>query len=514
VIRLSKTRSGEKKVLVIGLDGANLDLIKLWSREGKLPAFKKLLQGGSYGYLESVSPTLTIPAWNCLASGKNSGKIGCFSFVQKAHRSYDFRLYSSLVKKETCIWDSLSDCGKENFVLNAPNVQSAYKINGYIVAGCLCTSEEKLTYPRSLLKELQNLKYEKDIDDPNILLTLNDSDLSKKYKEITEKQCKVLFHFIEKDWDFGFFVLNELDRIQHRFWNQKNLLLSHYQNIDRKLNEILIKLERKDEKINIIIVSDHGFTFNNKSFFVNEWLAKQGYLKLKRAKAHKFLQTLILIVRKPFIIKILRSMSIIPPLKYLYLRLYLHSGKISILWDKTKAFSYATWGTIYLNVRGREPQGIVKEEEYEQVRSKIIEELKEISVKAFRREEIYEGEYLELAPDIVIQIDNNVNSISGKVGYGKIFLKGFNGVHHRTNGTFIAWGPNIRKNFEMNAKLYDVTPTILHMFGVPIPKDMDGRVLKEIFKGELAMREIRYEDFEENKKIIKRIKELKYSGKI
>ena len=69
------------RVLVLGLDGANMDLIKHWASEGKLPHFEKVLKGGSYGYLESTIPTITIPAWNCLSTGKNPAKIGCFSSI-------------------------------------------------------------------------------------------------------------------------------------------------------------------------------------------------------------------------------------------------------------------------------------------------------------------------------------------------------------------------------------------------------------------------------------------------
>lgn len=515
MIHLSKNRSGKEKVLVVGLDGANLDLIKLWSREGKLPAFKKLLQEGSYGYLESTIPTITIPAWNCLASGKNPGKIGIFSFVHKAYGTYDFRIYQSLVEREGCIWDILSDYGKKVLILNATNILHAYKTRGYMVAGCLCIQEEKLTYPRNLRDELYNAGYQRDIMDLETLGALSDREHSRRHKEITEKQCKALFHFLEKNWDFGFFVLNELDRVQHRFWDQKNILLTHYQNIDRNLKKLLDSLERKNDEAIVLIVSDHGFGPNERSFFINEWLLRKGLLKVEKIPLLEFGKSIISVLKKPRVLKMLRPLMRFSPIRLLYQSvLFLPIGRTPILWNETKAFSYATWGTIYINLSGREPKGLVKAEEYEILRSEIIEGLRELSVKAYRREELYHGEYLELAPDIIIQTDENVNFISGRVGYGKDFLKGFGGAHARLNGTFIAWGPNIKKNFEMNAKLYDVAPTILNMFGIPIPKDMDGRVLKEIFKGEPAKREIRYEDIEENEKIIKRIKELKYSGKI
>lgn len=511
---MCKTRSQKRRVLVIGLDGANLDLIKFWAREGKLPTFEKLMREGSYGYLESTIPTITIPAWNCLASGKNPAKIGIFSFVQKAHGSYDFRVYASLVKREECVWDILSNYGKETFVLNAPNVLSAYKIKGHMVAGCICTSEERLTYPRSLRDELYKMNYEKDISDFNTLMALSDSEHSKRHKEITEKQCKVLFHFLEKNWDFGFFVLTELDRVQHRFWDQKDILLSHYQNIDSNLNELLDRLEKKNDETTLILVSDHGFGPNKNSFLINEWLIRKGLMEVRRTPALELMKTFLRILKNPCISKMLRPLTKLSPLNLLYISLYFNTGRTPIIWDKTKAFSYGTWGTIYLNLSGRELQGIVKKEEYELLRSEIIEGLRDLSVKAYRREELYHGEYLELAPDIIVQTDDNASSISARVGYHRVFREEFGGAHDRLNGTFIAWGVNVKENNEITAKLYDVTPTILHTFGIPIPKDMDGRVLKEIFKGELAMREIRYEDLEENKKIKEKIKELRGLGKI
>ena len=500
------------KVLVIGLDGSTLDLIKPWAQEGKLPTFKKLMREGSYGNLESTIPTITIPAWNCLATGKNPGKIGCFSFVQKAYGSYDFRIYSSLAKKARKVWDILSDYGYEVFVLNAPNVLNAYEINGLMVAGCLCTSEERLTYPRNLRDELSNLDYEGDISDPSILATLKDSEHSRKHKEITEKHCKVLFQFMEQTWDFGFFVFTELDRIQHRFWDQESTLLSHYQNIDGKLKNLLGRLEGENDGTNIMIVSDHGFGPNKRSFLINEWLMRMGLLEVRRIPTLDFIKSLVSIMRKPFLLR-MSSASRLPLLKQLYRSLTLHTGKTPIQWEKTKAFSYGTWGTIYINLEGREPQGIVKEEEYEKLRSEIIDGLRKMSVKAYRREELYQGRYLELAPDIIIKTDDYVNFISAKVGYGREFLEEYGGAH-RVNGTFIAYGPDIKKNLEIDAKIYDVAPTILHMFGIPIPKDMDGRVLKEIFKGELTMREIKYQEIDEMCNIKRRIRELRRFGSI
>lgn len=498
------------KVLVIGLDGATLDLLKPWASEGKLPMFQKLLSESCYGNLESSRPPITIPAWNCLATGKNPGRIGCFSFIQKASGSYDFRVYSQTVEKEEDIWDILSDNGSKVFILNAPNILSAYRINGHMVAGSLCTNEDRLTYPKELGEELRNLNYEMDMTDPDIFGSLNDKEFSRRHKEITEKHCKVLFKFLDKPWDFGFFVFTELDRVQHQFWHKKDILLSHYQNIDNKLTQIINKIESDGEKPNIFIVSDHGFGPNKKAFLVNEFLINRGFLELKRTPFLDIIKNLVSILRKPVILKMITPLLAISFIKPLYRSVTRQTGRTPIRWDRTKAFSYATWGTIYINLAGREPEGIVKEEDYEKLRSEIIDGLNKISVKAYRREEIYHGKYLNLAPDIILDTDDNINSITSKVGYSSEFVE-WHGGSHRLNGTFIARGPDIKENVETNAKIIDVAPTILHMFGMPIPKDMDGRVLKEVFKDNspIAKEQIEYKKSNEKEKITKELKMLK-----
>jgi predicted AlkP superfamily phosphohydrolase/phosphomutase len=498
------------KVLVVGLDGANMDLIKRWSNEGKLPTFEKLMSDGCHGNLESVIPTITIPAWNCLASGKNPAKIGCFGFVQKVFGSYNFRFSSSIAKKYRNVWDILSDYGKSVFVLNAPNVQQAYKINNYMVAGGFCLSDEKLAYPASLRKDLDEMEFEMDIVDLYKLSVL-DKDLTKKLKEITEKHFSALQHLLEKSCDFGFVVFSELDRVQHKFWNDEKLILHHYQNIDQKLKDLLDEL---DDETTVMLVSDHGFGHNKRIFFINEWLHKRKFLKVKKTRSLKLISMLSTILRKFYLFDVVMLLMKSPFLSILHQQAAQQTEKVDVVWGETKAFSYGTWGTIYINLSGREPDGIVKPEEYEQVRSEIIDGLKEISVNAYRREEIFCGEYLEQAPDIIIETDDYVNSISARVFYGKEFRKGFGGAHRRHNGIFIVRGPDIKENSKMNAKLLDIAPTILHIFGIPIPKDMDGRVLKEIFKGELAMREIKYQESNKNERIKRRVRDLKILGRI
>ncbi|RLG38637.1 MAG: hypothetical protein DRN91_02115 [Candidatus Alkanophagales archaeon] len=497
------------RVLVIGLDGACIDLIERWAGEGKLPTFEKLLSEGSYGRLESVTPPLTVPAWNCLACGKNPAKIGRFSFVQKVPGTYDFRINLPSVRRERAVWDILSDHGMRVFVLNAPNVLSAYRINGYMVAGFLCLSEERLAYPKELKEELRRTDYYRGAGYLLPFLTLSDNELSEMLMRMTDAIHGVLFRFLEERFDFGFVVFQELDGAQHKFWNDERRVLRHYQNIDRKLRKILDKV---GDETDVLIASDHGFGPNKRVFFINEWLRREGLLSVREPFLPLMMNALIRAVKVQNVLRILKVMKA-HSLAPFYERLLRQAMRTSVVRGETKAFSYGNWGMIYINLKGREPEGVVEAEEYERLRSEIIEKLQQISVKAYRREEVYHGEYLNFAPDIIVSIDENVTSISGKIGLNRVFMEGFpyNGYHRMDNGTFIAWGPDI-KSGRVQARIYDIAPTILHIFGVPIPRDVDGRILREIFKGELATRETKYES--EMMRVKGKVKKLKMMKRI
>jgi len=112
-----------------------------------------------------------------------------------------------------------------------------------------------------------------------------------------------------------------------------------------------------------------------------------------------------------------------------------------------------------------------------------------MTVKAYKREEIYYGPYTDQAPDIIFSINDGECESDVRFGHSNTIRQGTNDVRqsgtHRDKGVFIAHGSNIKQGHKIKeAKIIDITPTLLHIFGVPIPKNIDGRVLKDIFKQE------------------------------
>ena len=229
-------------------------------------------------------------------------------------------------------------------------------------------------------------------------------------------------------------------------------------------------LSRRD--INIILMSDHGFAGRDRMIFVDRWLESEGLLASK--PTNRFLEKLKSLGHEED-----KSLS-------------------GIKWDETKAFSgRSSSGSIFINLKGREPAGTVEPSDYEKVCSLISERLLQLKdpktglafvEKVLKKSEIFSGEALESAPDLVPIF---------KKGYG-VGIKSIEDRHlkdefitdsiywrgdHELYGIFAATGPVFNEGARIEgAEIIDIVPTILYLYGMPINKAMDGRVLDSVFK--------------------------------
>jgi predicted AlkP superfamily phosphohydrolase/phosphomutase len=522
------------KILVIGLDGATFDLLKPWADEGKLPTFKKLMENGVWGELESTIPPWTIPAWESMSTGKNPDKLFFSTFMVKV--GYNFVPHIFRFQRNPQIWNILSENGYKVIAANLPNIYKPDMLNGNIVCGWLYRDKENLTYPKKLINEINNYCngyivdiMDFDFDRGKIIGGLPpEKNLFKQVEEMLKKRVLAFKYLLEKEWDFAFLVFTCLDRVQHATWD-KDKLLVFYKKIDEGITKLLKNLEGKT---NVIFVSDHGFGKSEYSFNVNEWLIKEGYLEIEKGNSgsNLLMKTKDYMINQEALRCFAKKFIKFSPAKFRFFIANKTGSRsfdaLKIDWGKTKAFAYGSWGDIYINLKGREPKGVVDIKEYGKIKDEIIEKLKNLrhpktgkkmSGKAFKKEEIYNGPLDDNKPDIVIlPTDGGIESITPG-GSGSIFTPS-KGGNHRLNGIFLIHGPEIKKGVKIsNATIYDITPTILHMFNLPVPDDMDGKVLKEIFdeNSEFAKREIKYKEVESEKKRLKeKIGELKARDKI
>lgn len=540
----------KRRVMVIGLDGATFDLIKPWVEEGKLPNFKKLLLEGCHGVLESTTPSATIPAWPSFFTGCNPGKHGFYDFFKERSNSYDMtvELHPSKAVKQPTLWQILSDFDKKVALLSIPGTYPPKRVNGFMVTGLLTPPNVKFTYPPEFQDELKekiggyNLFFSVlSAKNPDILL----EDLE---KTLFNRVKAVEYIWKEKRPDFLMMVDNGTDRAEHELWKFidiknplydpdevkrfGNPLLKYYQTVDKTLERIRDML---DEDTILIIMSDHGQGPLRKFVNLNMFLIKEGYMVIKKNALSKLKYQLFSIGFTPRnIYNLLREIGIeryasdnLSQERKLSLLNKMFFSTKDINWKETVAFSSGVTGAITINVKGRQSQGIInKNDDYAEVRKKIIDQLlqlydKEIKGKVinkvYKREEIYYGPYLDNAPDIVA-VPSEGYEFFGMFGFpfNQIIMPTFgNSGSHRRNGIFIAIGKDIKKDTKIkNANIIDLAPTILHIMDAPIPINVDGKIIFEIFEKNciLAHKKLKYKEFYHEKEILRRvIKESKIS---
>jgi predicted AlkP superfamily phosphohydrolase/phosphomutase len=164
-------------------------------------------------------------------------------------------------------------------------------------------------------------------------------------------------------------------------------------------------------------------------------------------------------------------------------------------WTKTRAYAQGNFGQIFLNLQGRQPNGCVAPADARP----LLDELKAglATIKhpetgqplvehVYERDELYHGPHAALAPDLTVVLTDWRYRTIGLHDFttNQVISPAFGPTgDHRMEGILIASGPAFRSGAEpIDAGLLDVAPTILHLLGIPVPDDWDGRVLSELLE--------------------------------
>lgn len=507
------------KLILLGLDGATWDLIIPWINDNKLPNFKKLIDKGSYGNLESTIPHVTPPAWTSMSSGKNPAKHNIYDFmsIKKVNNHWKNKVYSSKSKKSEEIWDLLN---KKSIIVNVPLTFPPKKINGIMISG-MYTPDDKsdFTYPKEIKNDIFNVAPEYKTELRWGEYKEQKEKFLKDLYKMTDERIKLFWHLYQKEWDFYFFVFVGTDRIQHIIWDNDELL-RYYSYLDQFLGEVLNEIKGKN--ITLMMTSDHGFSKIKKMVHINSYLKQIGYLQNKnnvskeKGKPKKVTkEKLSELLLKYHLTKTYQKLP--NDIKNI-IRRTIPGGsnpEYDLNIDQSEAVMIGTGG-IYINATDSRRK--------EKISQDIITKLKDLKnpntsekviENVFRKEEIYSGPYLSKAPDLLILPNKGyslLHNLSSDIFEEPTLKKG----DHALNGIFIAYGPDIKKGLKIDAKIFDVTPTILHLFNNPVPEDCDGRVLKEIFAetSKLASKDVKFTKKNEEQRIKNEISKLKSIGKI
>jgi predicted AlkP superfamily phosphohydrolase/phosphomutase len=488
------------KTLIIGLDGVTFDLIKPWVEQGKLPTFKLLLEQGAHGILKSSIPPASCTAWPSFYTGTNPGKFGVYNFENFKPNSYDtyFVNYHSI--KEKTLWDIFGENEKKSAIMNVPVTYPVREMKGIMISGT-AISPEYAVFPKEFKSELPS-DYLFNI--PPVHSSGRDKYIETNFKSM-EQQYNLINKFLEQDYDLIFSVFRTTDFFCHRFLKSmvdqdekyKNTLYDAYKKVDDYLAELI-----KVKNTNLIIMSDHGNTFLKKTFFINDWLIQQGYLTIK--KYHKSLLKKIGInqdnvyhfltkLKLAWITKLLSKKIKEKVPKKLAQSIDLNN----VDWSKTKAIAKFPSG-ININSKSKRPQGIVSDEEYDNLITELKTKLKNVqdngeklNIEVFDNT-VYSGNYKNLAPDLVLLIEGGSYRTASSIGNEEILMGNVSPnstSNHTMDGIFIAFGPDIKQIKIDDADITDVAPTILHLNNITPPENMDGKVLTQIFNKEFESTE-------------------------
>jgi predicted AlkP superfamily phosphohydrolase/phosphomutase len=457
-----------RKVLVIGLDAASPDLVFEKFRED-LPNLTFMTENGLYGRLRSCHPPITIPAWMVMVTSVNPGRLGLYGFRHRKEHSYtEITLPSSLSVKEKRIWDYIGEAGGKVCLVAIPPTYPPQPVNGWLVS-CMMTPDTKrqYTYPMELKSEIESLVGEYIIDVP-----FRKEERESVLKEIyvmTEKRFKLVKYLLtSKPWNFFMLVEIGLDRIQHAFWKYfdkehhlyepgnkfENAIRDYYKYLDHEIGEVT---KLVDDDTIIVVVSDHGAKRMKGAFCINEWLIKEGYLKLKEEPKG--------------VVELERA---------------------EVDWSKTIAWAWGGYyARIFINVKGREKDCVVDQRDYESIREQLKKEIENIrgpndekwNTKAYKPEELYPIRNGD-PPDLLVYFDDLYWRAAGTIGHDTLYLPendtGPDDAVHDYDGIFILYDPRKGMSGRVNITIYDVAPTILKLMGLQVPRSMEGKALEEV----------------------------------
>lgn len=501
----------KEKILIIGLDGATWNVLNPLIESGILSSIAYLKRNGAYGVLDSVFPPITGPAWVSLATGKNPGKTGIFDFLNRRDKGFNLEPIDSRdFIKNGAFWDYLSQKGRKVGIYNYPFLYPPYQINGFMISGFGSPENSNIIYPSDLKAKLADLIKDYRISVPfGALKYRNNEELFLKdiYKLLDKQKeiIKILLDSIEID--VFFVVISASDFLQHYMWKyweedsqcDKNAAKyrNDFINIWRFIDQIMDFIINKFMASHIFIVSDHGFGDCKKSFLVNTWLEREGYL----------------IRRKDFKTEMVSKLREINFEKLLPKAIYRAYGKLASLFlskgiistkftqeqidlthSRAFALNHSTVGQIYINSMDKNPNApISSKEEYSMLRKEIIDKLRSFVIESgeaekieiYSSDEIYFGEKVKYLPDIVFLIDDCGcdiinNRFEKRIWLPKALIN--KSGNHRKEGIFIGYGSHIKNLKLENLNITDFAPTILYLMNSIIPQDVDGRVIFEMFK--------------------------------
>ncbi|PJA26345.1 MAG: hypothetical protein CO189_11360 [candidate division Zixibacteria bacterium CG_4_9_14_3_um_filter_46_8] len=431
---------GVSKLFIIGIDGGDPDFI-LGRLKKHLPNINKLAGKGTYGTVLSTIPPATIPAWNSFYTGLNPGGHGLYDFTTPPDYHYRVHFINSRHRKPTTFWQLAGNAGKRCAVLNFPSCYPPEKIQGIMISGFDCPlpsgADRSFIEPQNIYDEIIKCfgPYRISGFDQVNLEPATMSSAAQSLLETAEYKAKVAEWLLKKEkWDLFMVHFGEVDAACHHFWryydsnsprrrgDEGTQLAEVIPNVYSKIDEMIgLMMNYIDDKWAVLLISDHGFSGTSRNVFhLNNLLQKAGLLSFKHQG----------IISDSFVKKALKYLPV-PARKYFFRGLLSKAADRiegirrcgNIDFSGTKAFSEELnyFPSVRLNLKGKYHSGNVARSDSNKVLKEVESALREcydldgnpIIKNTYRAEEIYFGQYVDQAPDLIIEMNNPGGYING-----------------------------------------------------------------------------------------------------
>jgi len=509
------------RVVVIGIDGGTLDLVRPWARAGQLPALAALLGDGGAGTLLSTQPPLTPVAWSSMLTGCSPARHGTCGFLRIPRNSYAPEFLSGGSLALPTVFELASEAGLRVGALNVPWTWPPRPVNGFWLSGLDAPGfGPEIAELRGLFEELA-ARFDGYFD-KLVPPRREGYELDRLEGSIT-KLGAIGRHLVQtRPVDLFAMVFTSSDQVQHWFWHERSasardgrrvedLVLHTYRLIDEEIGRLLD--ECAGPETTVLVISDHGAGPCEGGINLNRWLAQRGMLRftgggsglrglalragrMLPGRLRERLRRRVVGQRRRMLSEVLAG---------------------GIAWEDTDAFCWSDYGSISLNLEGRFAAGRVRVGQREAMLHELSEALlalrdpetgERVMSAPLRGDDLYGAQ--PDAPDLlavtrgyrreILSDFTTSGPLPGDLGK-RVFGPSVRQGTHRLEGMLCAHGPGVRAGFAPSgARIQDIAPTVLHLLGEAVPDYMDGRVLSELFARGPAAAPPRREDREPSRR--------------
>lgn len=396
-----------KKLMVIGIDGVPFELIQKYADQGIMPNTHRLVKKHRLIRTKVPLPEISSVSWTSFMTGMNPGQHGIYGFMDVNPRNYAFRFPSFKALPVKTTWERIGESGKRSVIINLPGTYPARPLNGVLISGFVALDLKKSVFPEHYLPLLEDMDYRVDVD--TVLARTEKKLFLNELHDVLLQRYKLYKELQVESWDLFYFIITGTDRLHHFFFNAwddenapfHNEFIDYYRQLDSIIGEITGEMEKQG--IPFIILSDHGFVKLKKEVYISQYLKEWGYLDFTEQQP--------------------KNLKSITP-----------DSRVFAL-DPSR---------LYINLKDKYGRGCVETGDYPKLCEEIKQRFLDLTIdgqkviqKVYHKEEIYSGQYVEQAPDLVLLSHYGFDL---KAGITKDHLNGktfFEGMHSWDNAVLI-----------------------------------------------------------------------------